>query len=40
MVIGDPMDEETQMGPLVSAEHFKKVEGLLRVSAVTGRVSV
>jgi len=26
MSIGDPMDPATQMGPLVSAEHFKKVE--------------
>ncbi len=26
MIIGDPMDEATQMGPLVSAEHFKKVK--------------
>ena len=26
MTIGDPMDEATQMGPLVSAEHWKKVK--------------
>lgn len=25
MIIGDPMDETTQMGPLVSKEHFNKV---------------
>ncbi len=26
LVIGDPMDESTQMGPLVSARHFEKVK--------------
>lgn len=26
MTIGDPMDEATQVGPLVSAEHWKKVK--------------
>jgi len=30
MVIGDPMDEKTQMGPLVSAEHRDKVEGYIK----------
>jgi len=30
MVVGDPMDEKTQMGPLVSAEHRDKVEGYIK----------
>ena len=30
MVVGDPNDEKTQMGPLVSAEHRDKVEGYIK----------
>jgi acyl-CoA reductase-like NAD-dependent aldehyde dehydrogenase len=30
MVVGDPNDEKTQMGPLVSAEHRDKVEGYIQ----------
>jgi acyl-CoA reductase-like NAD-dependent aldehyde dehydrogenase len=30
IVVGDPMDEKTQMGPLVSAEHRDKVEGYIK----------
>jgi acyl-CoA reductase-like NAD-dependent aldehyde dehydrogenase len=30
MVVGDPTDEKTQMGPLVSAEHRDKVEGYIK----------
>jgi acyl-CoA reductase-like NAD-dependent aldehyde dehydrogenase len=30
MVVGDPLDEKTQMGPLVSAEHRDKVEGYIK----------
>lgn len=29
-VVGDPFDEKTQMGPLVSAEHRDKVEGYIK----------
>lgn len=36
MIIGDPMDEKTQMGPLVSAEHFKKVEGFYKAAPSQG----
>ena len=30
MMVGDPTDEKTQMGPLVSAEHRDKVEGYIK----------
>jgi acyl-CoA reductase-like NAD-dependent aldehyde dehydrogenase len=30
IVVGDPNDEKTQMGPLVSAEHRDKVEGYIQ----------
>ena len=30
MVVGDPNDEKTQMGPLVSAEHRNRVEGYIK----------
>jgi acyl-CoA reductase-like NAD-dependent aldehyde dehydrogenase len=30
MVVGDPADPKTQMGPLVSAEHRDKVEGYIQ----------
>jgi len=36
MIIGDPMDEQTQMGPLVSAEHFKKVEAYYKAAPSQG----
>jgi 1-pyrroline dehydrogenase len=29
MVVGDPLKEETEMGPLVSKEHFERVKGFL-----------
>jgi acyl-CoA reductase-like NAD-dependent aldehyde dehydrogenase len=30
VIVGDPMDKKTQMGPLASAEHRGKVEGYLK----------
>ncbi len=36
LIIGDPMDEKTQMGPLVSAEHFKKVEAFYKAAPAQG----
>lgn len=36
LTIGDPMDENTQMGPLVSAEHFKKVEAFYKAAPAQG----
>lgn len=36
MIIGDPMDEQTQMGPLVSAEHFKKVAAYFQTAPEQG----
>ncbi len=30
LIVGDPSDEKTQMGPLVSAEHRDKVEGYIK----------
>ena len=36
LVIGDPMDEKTQMGPLVSAEHFRKVAGFYMAAPAQG----
>jgi betaine-aldehyde dehydrogenase len=36
MIIGDPMDGNTQMGPLVSAEHFKKVEAFYKAAPSQG----
>jgi len=30
VVVGDPADEKTQMGPLVSAEHRDRVEGFIK----------
>ena len=29
MVVGDPLDEATQMGPLISASHLKTVSSFL-----------
>jgi betaine-aldehyde dehydrogenase len=36
MTIGDPMDMATQMGPLVSAEHLKKVQAYLDAAREQG----
>ena len=36
-VTGDPYDEDTVFGPLVSADHLAKVVGLLGATAVAGR---
>ena len=36
MVVGDPADEKTQMGPLVSAEHRDKVEGYIKSGIAEG----
>ncbi|MGB7286824.1 MAG: betaine-aldehyde dehydrogenase [Salaquimonas sp.] len=36
LIIGDPMDEKTQMGPLVSQEHFKKVEAFYKAAPSQG----
>ena len=36
MVVGDPNDEKTQMGPLVSAEHRDKVEGYIKSAVDEG----
>ena len=30
MVVGDPADEKTQMGPVVSAEHRARIEGFIK----------
>ena len=30
LIVGDPTDEKTQMGPLVSAEHQNRVEGYIK----------
>ncbi|CND88020.1 aldehyde dehydrogenase [Mycobacterium tuberculosis] len=39
MVIGDPSEEGTQLGPLASQEHFKKVRGYVEtIEAEGGRV--
>ncbi|MEE2030621.1 aldehyde dehydrogenase family protein [Rhodococcus chondri] len=38
---GDPFDERTEVGPLISAEHFDRVRGYLdRAVAAGGRVAV
>ena len=36
LIIGDPMDEATQMGPLVSAQHLQKVESYYRQAPEQG----
>jgi betaine-aldehyde dehydrogenase len=36
IVIGDPFDPKTQMGPLVSREHFAKVAGYYRAAPAQG----
>ncbi len=39
-VVGDPFDEKTQMGPLVSAEHRDKVEGYIKKGIEEGATLV
>ncbi|MEM8923617.1 MAG: betaine-aldehyde dehydrogenase [Actinomycetota bacterium] len=34
--VGDPFDPETMIGPLVSAEHFDKVEGYMKAALESG----
>ena len=34
--IGDPLSEQTMLGPLVSSTHFKKVKGYLKVAQQEG----
>lgn len=36
--VGDPLDEATQMGPMVSAEHAERVMGLIDVARSEGRI--
>lgn len=36
MTVGDPMDEATQMGPLVSAEHWRKVKAYYDAAPAQG----
>jgi betaine-aldehyde dehydrogenase len=36
VVVGDPDDEKTEMGPVVSAEHRDKVEGLIKKGVAEG----
>jgi aldehyde dehydrogenase (NAD+)/phenylacetaldehyde dehydrogenase len=36
MVLGDPLDPKTQMGPLVSSEHLAKVTGYIERGAAEG----
>ena len=40
VVVGDPFDEKTQMGPLVSAEHRDKVEGYIKKGIEEGATLV
>ena len=40
IVVGDPNDEKTQMGPMVSAEHRDKVEGYIKSGVDEGAVLV
>ena len=34
--MGDPLDKETQMGPLVSAEQLEKVENYIKIGLEEG----
>lgn len=36
LVVGDPQDERTKMGPLVSEEHFNKVKSYLKIAKEEG----
>ena len=36
MVVGDPMDQKTEIGPLSSEEHYKKVVGYLDLKEKEG----
>jgi aminomuconate-semialdehyde/2-hydroxymuconate-6-semialdehyde dehydrogenase len=36
MIIGDPSDESTQLGALISAEHLQKVEGYVSIAREEG----
>nr|WP_246336813.1 aldehyde dehydrogenase [Flexivirga oryzae] len=36
--VGDPLDESSQMGPMVSAEHADRVMGLIEVARGEGRI--
>jgi betaine-aldehyde dehydrogenase len=40
MVVGDPNDEKTDMGPVVSAEHRERVEGYIRSGIEEGATLV
>ena len=38
LIIGDPLDETTQIGPLVSAKHFQKVSAYLKDAPEQGKL--
>ncbi len=40
IVVGDPTDKKTQMGPLVSAEHRAKVEGYIKIGKEEGATCI
>ncbi|NVO05129.1 MAG: aldehyde dehydrogenase family protein, partial [Rhodoferax sp.] len=39
-VVGDPKDERTTMGPLISAQQYSKVQGLIEIGIAEGAVLV
>ncbi|WP_132744957.1 5-carboxymethyl-2-hydroxymuconate semialdehyde dehydrogenase [Scopulibacillus darangshiensis] len=36
IIIGDPLDQQTEVGPLISAEHYEKVKSYIKIAAEEG----